>query len=247
MLEGRGDGPVKRDLLLLFLCLCVLGGAAWVGRDRVVSAVTVPSEMERVLILDAGHGGEDGGASSASGNTESGINLDIVRKTEALMAFLGVRTELTRSEDRSMHSEGARTLREKKVSDLKNRAAFIAEFPDAMLISVHQNYFTDTRYSGAQVFYNAGDVSRQWGEGTQEVLRQALDRENDRRAKPMPDGIYLFEHINCPAILVECGFLSNGEEASLLLTDSYQRKIAVALAGAYVHELQMIPDVWGGE
>ena len=65
MLEGRGDGPVKRDLLLLFLCLCVLGGAAWVGRDRVVSAVTVPSEMERVLILDAGHGGEDGGASSA--------------------------------------------------------------------------------------------------------------------------------------------------------------------------------------
>ena len=163
------------------------------------------------------------------------------------MAFLGVRTELTRSEDRSMHSEGARTLREKKVSDLKNRAAFIAEFPDAMLISVHQNYFTDTRYSGAQVFYNAGDVSRQWGEGTQEVLRQALDRENDRRAKPMPDGIYLFEHINCPAILVECGFLSNGEEASLLLTDSYQRKIAVALAGAYVHELQMIPDVWGGE
>lgn len=238
---------MKRDLLLLFLCLCVLGGAAWVGRDRVVSAVTVPSEMERVLILDAGHGGEDGGASSASGNTESGINLDIVRKTEALMAFLGVRTELTRSEDRSMHSEGARTLREKKVSDLKNRAAFIAEFPDAMLISVHQNYFTDTRYSGAQVFYNAGDVSRQWGEGTQEVLRQALDRENDRRAKPMPDGIYLFEHINCPAILVECGFLSNGEEASLLLTDSYQRKIAVALAGAYVHELQMIPDVWGGE
>lgn len=238
---------MKRDLLLLFLCLCVLGGAAWVGRDRVVSAVTVPSEMERVLILDAGHGGEDGGASSASGNTESGINLDIVRKTEALMAFLGVRTELTRSEDRSMHSEGARTLREKKVSDLKNRAAFIAGFPDAMLISVHQNYFTDTRYSGAQVFYNAGDVSRQWGEGTQEVLRQALDRENDRRAKPMPDGIYLFEHINCPAILVECGFLSNGEEASLLLTDSYQRKIAVALAGAYVHELQMIPDVWGGE
>ena len=81
----------------------------------------------------------------------------------------------------------------------------------------------------------------------QEILRQTLDRQNDRRAKPMPDGIYLFEHISCPAILVECGFLSNGEEASLLLTDTYQRKIAVALAGAYVQELQMIPSVWRGE
>lgn len=232
MLEGRGDGPVKRDLLLLFLCLCILGGAAWMGRDRVVSAVTAPVDVDRVLILDAGHGGEDGGASSASGKMESDINLDIVLKTEALMAFLGVRTELTRSEDRSMHSEGARTIREKKVSDLKNRAAFISGFPNAMLISVHQNHFTDTRYSGAQTFYSTGDMSRQWGEGTQEILRQTLDRQNDRRAKPMPDGIYLFEHISCPAILVECGFLSNGEEASLLLTDTYQRKIAVALAGA---------------
>ena len=189
MLEGRGDGPVKRDLLLLFLCLCILGGAAWMGRDRVVSAVTAPVDVDRVLILDAGHGGEDGGASSASGKMESDINLDIVLKTEALMAFLGVRTELTRSEDRSMHSEGARTIREKKVSDLKNRAAFISGFPNAMLISVHQNHFTDTRYSGAQTFYSTGDMSRQWGEGTQEILRQTLDRQNDRRAKPMPDEI----------------------------------------------------------
>ena len=238
---------MKRDLLLLFLCLCVLGGAAWIGRDRVASAVSAPPDTERVLILDPGHGGEDGGASAASGTTESGINLDIVLKTEALMAFLGMRTELTRSEDRSMHSEGARTIREKKVSDLKNRVAFISGFSNAMVISVHQNHFTDTRYSGAQAFYNAGDVSRQWGEGTQEVLREVLDRNNDRRAKPMPDGIYLFEHISCPAILVECGFLSNGEEAALLVTDTYQRKIAVALTGAYFTELQRTPTTLGGK
>ena len=237
---------MKRDLLLLFLCLCILGGAAWMGRDRVVSAVTAPVDVDRVLILDAGHGGEDGGASSASGKMESDINLDIVLKTEALMAFLGVRTELTRSEDRSMHSEGARTIREKKVSDLKNRAAFISGFPNAMLISVHQNHFTDTRYSGAQTFYSTGDMSRQWGEGTQEILRQTLDRQNDRRAKPMPDGIYLFEHISCPAILVECGFLSNGEEAALLCTDTYQRRVAVALAGAYFTGVELFPATRGG-
>ena len=238
---------MKRDLLLLFLCLCVLGAASFLGRNQMI-AVSVPSVNEGyILILDAGHGGEDGGASSASGSKESDINLNIVLKTEALMAFLGVRTELTRDQDRSMHSEGASTLHEKKVSDLKNRVEFVNSVPDAMLISVHQNYFTDSRYSGAQVFYNVGDVSRQWGEGTQEILWQVLDPNNDRTAKVIPDNIYLFSHISCPAILVECGFLSNGEEASLLLTDAYQRKISLALAGAYLQELQMIPTVWGGE
>ena len=238
---------MKRDLLLLFLCLCILGTASYLGRDQVVAAVASAPEKGRILILDAGHGGEDGGASSAAGSRESDINLHIVLKTEALMAFLGVRTKLTRDQDQSMHSGKASTIHEKKVSDLKNRVEFVNSIPDAMLISVHQNYFTDSRYSGAQVFYNAGDVSRQWGEGTQEILRQVLDPDNDRAAKLIPDQIYLFSHISCPAILVECGFLSNGEEASLLLTDTYQRKISLALAGAYWKEIQMIPTVWGGE
>ena len=238
---------MKRDFLLLFLCLCILGGTSLLGRNRVVSTIAPSPEEGRILILDAGHGGEDGGASSAGGSKESDINLNIVLKTEALMSFLGVRTRLTRSENRSIHSEGASTLHEKKVSDLKNRVEFVNNIPDAMLISVHQNHFTDPKYSGAQVFYNGGDVSRQWGEGTQEVLRKVLNPDNNRAAKAIPENIYLFSHISCPAILVECGFLSNGEEASLLMTDVYQRKISLALAGAYLQELQMIPNVWEGE
>ena len=238
---------MKRDLILLFLCFCVLGGASWLGREKVVPASGAAQGNSRVLILDAGHGGEDGGASSASGNRESDINLEIVLKTEALMGFLGVPTELTRTEDVSIYSAGASTLREKKISDLKNRVAMIQDVPNAMLICVHQNHFTDSRYSGAQVFYSEGDVGRQWGEYAQKVLRQTLNPDNGRSAKPVPDGIYLFEHIDCPSLLVECGFLSNGEEASLLLTDPYQRKIAMALAGAYLHEIQMIPVVWGGD
>ena len=237
---------MKRDLLLLLLCLCILGGASWLGRDQVVAAIAPASKENRVLILDAGHGGEDGGASSASGSKESDLNLNIVLKTEALMAFLGVRTELTRDQDRSMHSGEASTIHEKKVSDLKNRVEFINSISDAMLISIHQNYFTDSRYSGAQVFYTVGDVSRQWGEGTQEILRQVLDPDNRRAAKVISNNVYLFSHIGCPAILVECGFLSNGEEASLLLTDAYQRKVSLALAGAYLQELQMIPTIWEG-
>lgn len=242
---------MKRDILLLLVCLCVLMGVNLLGTERVVpaaTAVTGPNTQESwTLILDAGHGGEDGGASTAAGEKESGINLAIVLKTRALMFFLGVEPRLTRDTDISLHSDGCETLRQKKRSDLKNRAALVESTPNALLISVHQNHFTDPRYSGFQVFFNDGDMNRQWGENTQEVLRQVLDPGNDRKAKPMPDGIYLFSHISCPAILVECGFLSNGEEAALLCTDMYQRKIAMALAGAYFEELQMIPITLGGE
>lgn len=233
---------MKRDILLLLLCVCVLGCVNWLNSGRSVPAVSA-TQGKWTLILDAGHGGEDGGASTSSGQKESDINLAIVLKTQALMTFLGVEPRLTRDSDISLHSSGAETIHQKKVSDLKNRVALVDETPNALLISVHQNYFTDPRYDGTQVFYNGGDVSRQWGEGTQEVFRQVLDPDNGRKAKPIPDKIYLFDHISCPAILVECGFLSNGEEAALLLTDTYQRKIAVGLVGAYFCELPMMPTI----
>lgn len=239
---------MKRDILLLLACLCVLAGVNLFGVDQVVPAVTNPVTKETwTLILDAGHGGEDGGASTASGEKESNINLAIVLKAKALMAFLGVEPQLTRDTDISIHSDGAETIRQKKVSDLKNRVAMVESISNAILISVHQNHFTDSRYSGFQVFYNNGDENRQWGENTQAVLQQVLDPGNDRKAKPIPDGIYLFDHISCPAILVECGFLSNAEEAALLSTDVYQRKIAIALAGAYFNEVQMISTMSGGK
>lgn len=239
---------MKRDIFLLLVCLCVLVGVNWLDQGRAEPAsATSGLEGTWTLILDAGHGGEDGGASTAAGEHESDINLAIVLKTRALMAFLGVEPQLTRDTDISIHNSEAESIRQKKVSDLKNRVALVENVPNALLISVHQNYFTDPRYSGAQVFFNGDDVSRQWGEDTQEVLRQILTADNDRRAKPIPDGIYLFDHISCPAILVECGFLSNGEEAALLCTDGYQRKVAVALAGAYFNELQKISTTLGGE
>lgn len=225
---------MKRDIILLAVCLCVLVGVNWLGEPQAEPASAVVELNEKpTLILDAGHGGEDGGASTASGVKESDINLAIVLKTRTLMAFLGEEPRLTRDRDRSLHSDGAETIRQKKVSDLKNRVAMVENTPNALLLSVHQNHFTDSRYSGTQVFFNRGDNNRQWGESAQEIFRQVLAPDNDRNAKPMPDGIYLFDHVSCPAILVECGFLSNGEEAALLCTDVYQRKVALALTGAY--------------
>lgn len=240
---------MKRDWIFWCASLLFVLGLSAIGIQKVMPVSTsYVTQSEMTLILDAGHGGEDGGAVTSGGTKESDINLAIVRKLDALLAFCGTEARLTRSEDVSLHSEGCQTTRERKVSDLKNRVEFVRSAANPLLISVHQNYFTDPRYSGAQVFYNTGDISRQWGESTQEVLRQVLDSDNDRKAKLLSEGtVYLFEHISCPSILVECGFLSNGEEASLLLTDSYQRKIALALTSTCLRQIQILQSFSGGE
>lgn len=239
---------LTKQVISAFLCVILFIGGLLSCIKRVAPTIAMPQNSPPyTLILDAGHGGEDGGAVSPSGHKESDINLNIVLKLHSLMTFLGLRTILVRSGDISIYSEGCNTLREKKVSDLKNRVAMVQNTQNAMLLSVHQNIFTDPRYHGAQVFFGKGDISRQWGDYAQDTLRSVLDPDNSRKAAAIPDHVYLFQHIDCPAILVECGFLSNGEDSSLLLTDSYQRKIALVLAGAYFHQLQMIPDFMEGD
>ena len=239
---------MKRDLYAFSLGLFIMLLSCLAAVRHIVPAMAVTAGNQTpVLILDAGHGGEDGGASTAAGDKESDINLDIVLKLESLLAFLGIDTVLTRSEDISVYDEGCETLREKKVSDLRNRVSLVQNTPGAMLLSVHQNTFTDSRYHGMQVFFGSGEISSQWGSNTQRTAQAVLDANNTRKATAIPDHVYIFQHIDCPAILVECGFLSNGEEAALLLTDTYQRKIAVTLAGSYIHQLQMIPSPLGGD
>lgn len=238
---------LKRSICI-FALICAVLLIFQGGRTAFVPTLGgIHSANHTVLILDAGHGGEDGGAISCTGDKESDINLSIVLKLESLMAFLGTETLLTRDRDISIHDDGCSSLREKKVSDLKNRAELVNFTPSGMLISVHQNTFTDQAYQGSQVFYSVGDISLQWAGLTQDALRGILDPNNDRKPAAVPDSVYLFCHITCPAILVECGFLSNPDEAERLLLDSYQCKIAIAIAGAYLRQLQMIPEPLGGE
>lgn len=239
---------MKHSRFIFLVGILAIIVAVFIFSNSMVSVFSPEKTTETpVLILDAGHGGEDGGAVSSAGDKESDINLAIVLKLEQLMAFLGVDTVLTRDSDMSIYDEGCDTLRQKKVSDLKNRVSLVESTPNAYLISIHQNSFTDSRYHGTQVFYGAGETSRQWGEYTQYLFQNVIDPNNGRKPAAVPDHVYLFKHIECPSILVECGFLSNGTDASLLLLDSYQRKIAFVLAGGYLHELQMIPSPIGGD
>ena len=190
-------------------------------------------------ILDAGHGGEDGGAVSGTGVSESHINLDIVRKLDILLGFLGAPTIMTRTEDISIHDATAKTLREKKVSDLKNRVEITNRYPHAALVSIHQNTYPEKRYRGTQVFFAPTSGSKELAHLIQQTIVSTLQPENNRQEKLIPNTVYLMNHIKNRAILVECGFLTNPEEDQLLRNSEYQKKLAMTLSSGLILQNQL--------
>ena len=181
-----------------------------------------------VLVIDAGHGGVDGGAVSCTGVYESQINLEIALRLEDLMHLLGIRTVMIRDTDRSVYTEGS-TIAAKKVSDIKERVRIVNTTPNALFVSIHQNNFQDPRYQGAQVFYNSHPDSKALAENLQTALRKNLDPSNKRSIKKTT-GVFLMEHINCTGVLIECGFLSNQQEEAMLRDSEYQKSICCVVS-----------------
>lgn len=202
--------------------------------DGEAEPVTAGAEPARVLIIDAGHGGEDGGATTAEGVPESGINLAIACKLEALAGLFGVETVMTRESQDISYPESAATTAQRKQSDQKARIELINAQENAVLISIHQNYYPDARPSGCQVLYGEPEGSRELGELTHKNMTEALCPSSRRVAAPISEDIYLMRAAKCTSILVECGFLSNRNEAALLLTDDYQLKISALLLASYL-------------
>lgn len=230
----------RKKVLASCLAILLIGGCIV---KKVNSGVTRPTlaparGRELQLILDAGHGGEDGGAVSLSGVAESGINLSIVLKIDQLLGFYGICPYLIRESDISLHEPEADTLRKKKVSDLKNRVTMIENTENAVVISIHQNTFPNQAYHGAQVFYREEGESIVLAELLQKTLRSNVDQENERAPAKISDSIYLMQHISCPAVLVECGFLSNPAEEQKLLTAEYQTKLAVCVAATWIEYIE---------
>lgn len=227
----------RKNFFALALAMALICGTATAQRSRQdLKAVWAPVRLpQRQLILDAGHGGEDGGAVSITGVAESSINLAIVRKLDHLLGFCGVAPILLREDDISLHDPSAATLREKKVSDLHNRVAAIEGTQSALVVSIHQNSFPNPAYHGSQVFYREGGESKVLADLVQESLRQGLDPGNKRSATQIPDTVYLMKHITCPAILVECGFLTNAGEEAKLRSGEYQAQIALCVVSAVLN------------
>ena len=197
---------------------------------------TAGSGMEQgrvTVVIDPGHGGEDGGAVAPDGTEEADINLEVARRLNVILQFMGEKTLLLRDSDISLHDPSANTIREKKVSDIHHRVDTVNAQENAVLISIHQNMFSSSKYRGAQVFYGGNPLAQPWAELTRKNLQTCIDPDNQRQVKPIDRNVYLMNHISCPALLMECGFLSNPEERWLLKEPGYQTALAVVVAASY--------------
>lgn len=223
--------PVYILVLSLFLFV-TMGGS----RAVTVLSENAPLENRRCIIIDPGHGGEDGGAVSCTGVYESKLNLEISLRLQELFHFLGYDTMMIRTTDTSVYTQGD-TIASKKVSDLKERVRMVNHAENALLVSIHQNHFPESKYSGAQVFYAQTQDSQVLAEQLQAALIQAVN-PGSRRSCKKSTGVYLMEHISCPGILVECGFLSNPEEEAKLQTPEYQKKLCCVIASCVCEYLE---------
>ena len=224
---------ILRKMIPLYALTLLAAAAAALLASRgitVLAQVMGPAPVPPLptVVLDPGHGGEDGGAVSETGIKESAINLEIGLRTRDLLEFLGFSVVMTRQTDISIFSPEAKTVSEKKISDLKNRVRLTEEAGHALLLSIHQNKFSQSKYSGAQVFYAPTAGSRELAETLQAVFGREVDPGNRRQAK-QSESVYLLNQISCPGVIVECGFLSNPEEAARLQTADHQRVLAVAI------------------
>ena len=227
----------KRTLLYTWLAVCMIGLSAifLAGSRRAFTPTGAMGQgsSAQTVVIDPGHGGQDGGAVAGDGTEESRINLAISLQLEQLLRFAGVRTELTRREDVMVCDPGLETMRQRKVSDLHNRASFVNGIPNAVLLSIHQNSLPGhPGVSGAQVFHNGQDGAEALALCIQNDLNMAVNTR-EKAAKRIDDSIYIMKHADCPAVLVECGFLSNPEETVLLQQPDYQLHMAAAIAAGF--------------
>lgn len=194
--------------------------------------------LKQTVIIDAGHGGDDGGAIGIDGTVEKDINLDIALKLEKLLKFYGFDVIMTRTEDIMTCDDGLDSLRKRKVSDIHNRFDVLEKNPDAVFISIHQNKFEDNSQHGTQVFYSGNnDESKLLAESIQNSIVSVLQPDNSRVVKKSGSGIYLLYHAKLPAVLVECGFISNPAEVKKLNDEKYRMKIAILIADGLIKYL----------
>ncbi len=178
------------------------------------------------IILDAGHGNPDGGAVGDDGSIESDINLDIVLKLQNLFESSNCNVILTRSDENGIYESSADTIREKKISDMKNRVDIANNSDAELFLSIHMNKLDQSQYNGWQTFFkNKDNASKIIAENIQTSLNHFLKKDNNRTIKSI-SSIYLTKNVTIPLVIVECGFLSNPDENKLLQTNSYQDELA---------------------
>lgn len=230
------------ELIIFCIILALLAGMMFCvssrqalkeNATRTLSSVSSMSQTTRSVVIDAGHGGEDGGAVGVNGILEKDVNLELSNILADMLRFSGYNVIMTRTEDKLLYDRDTDYTGRKKSLDLRARLEIANANLDAPLISIHMNSFGSPKYSGLQVYYskNRGD-SRDLALCIQDRVKSSLQAENNRKIKPAGSSIYLLDRARGTAVLVECGFLSNSEECDRLSDASYRKKLAFSIFGA---------------
>ena len=220
-------------LIISSLIVCALAyalGTLYIPSPSVTTNAPEASPQFKTVIIDAGHGGEDGGASSASGLVEKDVNLDISKMLRDMLFASGINVVMTREEDKLLYDRNVDFHGRKKKLDLAARIAIANKTPDAIFVSIHMNSFTDPKYSGMQVWYSPNHVlSSTLAESIRAQNQALLQPDNKRKTTCATSAINILYNAKCPAVLVECGFLSNKTDSERFSTDEYRQKTAFVL------------------
>lgn len=219
-------------LICVIICALIFNATSYIYSSDNASTNNQNNRHLPTIIIDAGHGGFDGGAVAEDGTVEKDINLEVSLYLQEYLELSGFDTVMTRCEDISLEDDGLSTIRSKKTSDIHNRLKLMEDTDNAIFISIHQNKYSIEKYSGLQVFYSPqfSEQSSALAQSIQENVTNILQPDNERAIKKCGTSVYLIFNAVKPAVLVECGFLSNYNETQLLKTDTYQRKLAFSIA-----------------
>lgn len=224
---------IRWNVVFVVLTFCACVGVIAYTALRADTAVIVSNTAPQdnfMIVLDAGHGGMDGGCSTADGKTEKGINLNIMLSVRDLSRFFGYNVDATREKDISIHDKGVTGIRNQKLSDMENRLELFNKYNNSVCVSIHQNTFSDPKFSGAQMFYSdRNPESEQLASIMQQKFVGNLQPDNQRETKLCGSELYLCHFCDNPAVMVECGFLSNPDEAAKLTDKAYQQQVAFTI------------------
>ena len=226
---------IKEILSLSVFCFAVIFGF-FVNNTETAATVSAKyyNSFPKVII-DAGHGGFDGGAVAFDGTSEKEINLAIAKKLDAILRFYGFSTVMTRTTDTAINDSGD-AIRSQKKSDMYNRLSFMEKNPDAVFVSVHLNKYTTSAASGAQTFYSDNfEKSKILAQEIQKSITTLLEPYNKRTIKKGTSDAFLLFNAKTPAVIVECGFLSNHQDLEKLKNEEYQYKMAFAIANGIIN------------
>lgn len=219
----------KGEMFIAIIALAAILFSFFFKINSDVYDAEAASATEMLIILDAGHGGEDVGATSVNGVFEKDLNLSLTFILGEMLTEKGFAVVYTRSEDKLLYKENENIKGIRKISDLKNRCSIARNYPEALFISIHMNMFGDSKYSGLQVYYSQNNSeSKTLAGAIQSSVKKELQPENNRNIKAGKD-IYVLENIDNPAVLIECGFLSNPEEAKKLSEKEYQKILSFSI------------------